>query len=36
MDMDTLEKIERFETVQRDIGTLAGDLAAWSQDRLTG
>lgn len=36
IDLDTLEKIERFEDVRRDIGTLAGELAAWSQDRLAG
>ena len=34
MDLDTLEKIERFEEVRRDIGTLAGELVAWSRTRM--
>ena len=34
MDMDTLEKIERFETVRRDIGTLAKELVAWARTRM--
>lgn len=36
MDLDTLEKIERFETVRRDIGALAGELVSWSRTRLAG
>lgn len=34
MDLETLEKIERFSNVQRDIGMLAGELAGWTKARL--
>lgn len=36
MDLSTLEKIDRFEEVRRDIGRLAGELADWAKARLTG
>lgn len=33
MDLGTLEKIERFEDIKRDIGRLAGELAEWTRAR---
>jgi len=36
MDLGTLEKIDRFEEVRRDIGRLAGELARWTKARQAG
>lgn len=36
MDLDTLEKIARFDAVRQDIGRLAGKLAEWSAARASG
>lgn len=34
MDPDTLNKIDRFDDIKRDIGRLAADLAKWARGRL--
>jgi N-formylglutamate deformylase len=36
MDLDTLEKIDRFDEIKRDIGLLAGALVEWIRARFCG
>ncbi|MGY6707253.1 MAG: N-formylglutamate amidohydrolase [Rhizobiaceae bacterium] len=34
MDLGTLEKIDRFDEIRRDVGRLAGELVDWAQARV--